>query len=407
MKRLQTQIKMAAIVFGLGALALTGCETTSTVTPNNTEELGGSIGTRTLDPAKIYIIDRFAYVDDGDILTIPAGTIIKANTGDGADASALIIARGGKILANGNAAKPIIFTSVDDDIQPGETESSLDPASDAGKWGGLIILGRAPISAQVSKGDTVTSIEGVPDVFEFSKYGGSIPNDNSGILNYVSIRFTGTKLATNDEIQGLTLGGVGSGTTITNIEIISSDDDGIEIFGGSVNVSNILISYQTDDGIDIDQSYSGTVDNATVLIYNPNVGNDAFEFDGPEGPSNANGTFTVSNVTVINKGAGNCRAGTLKSGAQGTITDCAFIDFNNFFYVDGGSATSNYVNGDLKILDSQFDIATLADAIDASADAATIDGLFTGDGNTATTTFTKGSTANFGWTFASSLGLLD
>lgn len=392
----------------LGGAMITGCDDDSTdVTPDNTEELGGSIGTRTLTSDKIWVVDRFAYVDDGDIVTIQPGTIIKANTGDGADASAFIVARGGKIIANGTAAKPIIFTSVDDDIQPGETESTLNPSSDQGKWGGLVILGRAPISAQVALGDTVTSIEGVPAVFEFSKYGGSNPNDDSGELSFVSIRFTGTKLATNEEIQGLTLGGVGSQTEISNIEIISSDDDGIEFFGGSVNVSNALIAYQTDDALDLDQSYSGTVSNSLILNYNPSAGNDAFEFDGPEGPSNTTGLFTIENTTVINKGGGLSRAGTLKSGAQGTITNCSFRDFTNFFYVDGGSATANYVGGDLEITNSEFDIAVLADAISASASEADIKTAFTGAGNTATTTFTKGSTADFSWTFAASLGLLD
>lgn len=374
-----------------------------------TVELGGSVGTRTLHPDTIYVIDRFTYVDDGDILTILPGTILKAKTGDGADASALIIARGGTLLAEGSADKPIIFTSVNDGIAVGETTSTLDPALDAGKWGGLIILGRAPISATVAKGDTETSVEGVPESFTFGKYGGSIPGDNSGKLKYVSIRFTGTKLATNSEIQGLTLGGVGSGTEIENIEIISSDDDGIEIFGGAVNVSKALIVYQADDGLDFDQSYDGTVSNSMVVTFNPSEGNDALELDGPEGPSNTTGLFTITNCTFINKG-GNGRAAMLKSGAQGTITDCVFEDFNNWIFVDGGTANTNFTNGTLEVLDSEFDNASLTGVFGTSADSTTNANSiasFEAAGNVATTTFTKGATADFSWTWAKTLNLID
>lgn len=379
------------------------------VSNDPTVTLVGSIGTRTLYADTIYVIDRFSYVGDGDVLTILPGTILKAKTGDGADASALIIARGGKILAEGTSTQPIIFTSINDGIAVGETASTLNPAIDAGLWGGLIVLGKAPISATVARGDTETSVEGVPETFLFGKYGGSVPADNSGKLKYVSIRFTGTKLANNSEIQGLTLGGVGSMTEIENIEIISSDDDGIEIFGGTVNVNKALIVYQADDGLDFDQSYDGTVSNSIVVTFNPSEGNDALELDGPEGPSNTTGLYTITNCTFINKG-GDGRAAMLKSSSQGTITNCVFEDFTNWIFVDGGSANTNFTNGTLKITNSEFDAASLDGLFATSADSTTNANSiasFEAAGNVATTTFTKGAVADFSWTWANTLNLID
>ncbi len=369
--------------------------------------LTGALNTMTMHKDTIYIISRFTYVPEGKVLTVNPGTIIKAETGDGANATALIISRGGKIIANGSANEPIILTSVDDDIVPGETISSLNPSSDGGKWGGLIVLGKGKISAQDEKGGDQTSIEGVPSEFDFSKYGGNIENDNAGSLSFLSIRFTGTTLANDDEIQGLTLGGVGSATTVKNIEVLSSNDDGIEIFGGNVNVSNILVAYQADDGFDIDQSYNGTISNGKVIIFNPAEGNDAMELDGPEGTLNNTGKYRITNCTFINKGAGNCRAGTLKSGSQGTIDNCSFVDFNNWIYVDGGSATTNYVNGDLKVTNSDFDISEIAGGIGASSQDSLINTIFVADGNTATNISSKGSDADFSWTMSSSIGILD
>lgn len=383
--------------------ALASCSKSTDV--EVTDELGGSIGTRTLYADTVYVIDRFAYVDSGDVLTIQPGTIIKANTGNGANASALIIARGGKINAVGTASKPIIFTSIEDDIQPGENLSTLSTDS-KGLWGGIIILGRAPVS--VGDGDTEGVIEGVPSIYSFSKYGGDDEMDNSGRMEFVSIRYTGTELITDQEIQGLTLGGVGSGTIISNIEIISSDDDGVEFFGGTVSVSNFLIAYQSDDAVDLDQNYSGTMSNFLVFVNNAAAGNDANEHDGPENVTYTEGLYTLMNSTFINL-AGNSRAGTLKSGAQGTIKDCAFIDFNAGFRIDGSLATNNYESGKLKVKDCQFNTSgTVRDFITATAKETEIKDLFEADGNEklAKDDITKGADDSvFGWTFAKALGL--
>lgn len=376
-------------------------------------ELEGGLETMTLDPEKIYVLDRFVYVPDGETLTIPAGTIIKAKDGDGADASALIIARGGKINAVGTASQPIIFTSINDDIQPGETESTLE-YTDSGLWGGLIILGNAPSSVQdgdsIDGNGEVGAIEGVPSDFSFSRYGGDVPNDDSGTLDYISIRFTGTTLATNSEIQGLTLGGVGSETQISNIEVFASADDGVEFFGGTVDVTNILIAYQEDDGIDIDQSYAGTVDNGLVLLYNQVPGNDGFEIDGPESETaNTGGMFTITNTTVMQKGG--ARMARIKSDAQGTIQNSAFIDFA---VVVDDAGTPDDTSDDnpseqrlmddgasnVTIQDSEFNISSQEDAIENNGAFTLSDLLFD------VSSFTVGAdTSQFDWTYSKAKGL--
>ncbi|MEZ5198719.1 MAG: hypothetical protein R2764_20735 [Bacteroidales bacterium] len=224
----------------------------------------------------------------GVTLTIEPGVIIKAEAGTGANATALIIARGGKIMAEGTATQPIIFTSVADEIQPGQISSpNLDPDLD-GLWGGLIVLGYAPISA-----DAVPSqIEGIPPSDQNGLYGGTNATDNSGVIKYVSIRHGGANIGEGNEINGLTLGGVGSQTVIEYIEIVSNQDDGVEWFGGTVNVKNLIVWNTGDDAVDTDQSWGGTLDNFIVI----NPGDECFELDGPEGAMEA--THTIKNGSV-------------------------------------------------------------------------------------------------------------
>jgi len=229
----------------------------------------------TWETGKVYILEGRITVLDGATLTIEPGVIVKGREGTEANATALIIARGGKIDAVGTADSPIIFTSVADNIFPGEIESpNLEPTVN-GLWGGLIVLGKAPTSADAD----AMQIEGIPPSDLNGLYGGNVDNDNSGTLKYISIRHGGTNIGEGNEINGLTLGGVGSGTVIENIEIVSNQDDGIEWFGGTVNVRNAIVWNTGDDAIDTDQSWGGTLDN--FIIVNP--GDECFELDGPEG----------------------------------------------------------------------------------------------------------------------------
>ena len=213
-----------------------------TTTVPETETVGGG-GIFFIDDSQIWTNDRIwimngkVVVRDGGVLTIEEGTIVKAEDGQGVDATALVIAKGGTLFANGTASNPIVFTDKADQLSYSNTDriSPNRVATDTGKWGGVIMLGQATVGEDGGEDD----IEGIATGYEWTKYGGSLDADSSGSLNYVSIRHSGTALGNGDEIQGLTLGGVGSGTTVTNIEIVGSDDDGIEIFGGTVNVTNL------------------------------------------------------------------------------------------------------------------------------------------------------------------------
>ncbi len=253
---------------------------------------------------KEYILAGRITVVDGVTLTIEPGTIIKGQAGTGANATALLIARGGKLMADGRADAPIIFTSFADEITPEDIAAgnfgspNLDPDIN-GLWGGVIVLGRAPISASNDNGDiSEIQIEGIPTSDPNGLYGGSDPNDNSGVLRYISIRHGGANIGAGNEINGLSLGGVGSATVVENIEIVANQDDGVEWFGGTVNVNNVVAWNVGDDGIDTDQSWAGVLDNFVVVTPTGHC----FELDGPEGSFEAG--HTIRNGTVVASGNG-------------------------------------------------------------------------------------------------------
>lgn len=256
-------------------------ETEVIVDGNITEDM-------TWETGKVYILASRVSVEAGATLTIEKGVIVKGQAGTGANATALVVARDAKLMANGTATEPIIFTSVADEIMPGEIKSpNLDPTLN-GLWGGVIVLGNAPISADAES----VQIEGIPPSDANGLYGGTDAADNSGSITYISIRHGGANIGEGNEINGLTLGGVGSGTTIENVEIVSNQDDGIEWFGGSVSVKNAIVWNTGDDAIDTDQAWSGTLDNAIII----NPGDECFELDGAEGTAVAE--HTLKNITA-------------------------------------------------------------------------------------------------------------
>ncbi|MDX9881125.1 MAG: hypothetical protein RBS73_03600 [Prolixibacteraceae bacterium] len=270
---------------------------------------------------KIYVLKNRVSVLPDVTLTIEPGVIIKGEAGTGANATALLIARGAKIMAEGTAGSPIIFTSVADEIQPGQVSSpNLDPTLN-GLWGGLIVLGNAPIS--VKTGETA-QIEGIPASDQNGLYGGTNAADNSGVIRYVSVRHGGANIGEGNEINGLTLGGVGSGTTIENIEIVANQDDGIEWFGGTVSVKNALVWNTEDDAIDADQSWIGMLDNFIVI----NPGDKCFELDGPEGAA-AVKNYMIKNGSVQAKDA----VGLVDNDAKNNSTD-SNADMENVYFFD-------------------------------------------------------------------------
>ena len=207
----------------------------------------------------VYILDGLVIVEDGAELRIDAGTVVKANEGTGTDASALVIARGGKIFAEGTLTQPIIFTSVQDNI----SSDDLLTYEDRGLWGGIVILGHATTNNPGDAAGDYKEIEGVnelvPDGDTRAEYGGSNDNDNSGVIRYASIRHTGINIGESDgnEIQGLTLGGVGDGTVLEYIEVYASGDDGVEFFGGTVGLKYFVSVFNSDDAVDWDQGWRG------------------------------------------------------------------------------------------------------------------------------------------------------
>lgn len=195
---------------------------------------------RTLSSDTVYILTGWYFVDSTYQLTIPAGTLIR---GDSASAGTLIIRRGAKIFAQGTKRRPIVFTSND-------AIGRREP----GDWGGVIILGSAPTNQP-----TTRQVEGgfgtIPN--SDAMYGGSNPDDNSGIFSYVRIEFAGSVFAQDNESNSLTLGGVGRGSKIDHIQVSFGNDDDYEFFGGTVD-AKYLVSWRTlDDTYDSDFGWSG------------------------------------------------------------------------------------------------------------------------------------------------------
>ncbi len=287
----------------------------------------------------IYVLSGKVVVDEDVTLTINKGTIIKGAEGQLSLASALVVDQGGTLIAEGTAAEPIIFTSILDNIQVGQTQGTNLTAANSGLWGGVIVLGRAPISVS---GDVETNrIEGLPATETYGDYGGNIPNDNSGILKYISIRHGGISIAQDNEINGLTLGGVGSNTVIDHIEVVANQDDAIEWFGGTVNVTNVLTYGQGDDALDADEAWSGTLTNALVILGADSGA--ALEFDGPAGSAATEAGYTIQNVTLVGGG----------TSLYADLRDGLIAEMNNVLAYGFSAESTVKVNG----ADSQTELA--------------------------------------------------
>jgi hypothetical protein len=284
--------------------------------------LGNIEADQTWTTGNTYIISRRIVVVPGVTLTIEPGVVIKAEPGEGINASMLWVAQGARLMAEGTAELPIVFTSVADDITPEDIAAgnmaspNLDPDI-VGLWGGLIVLGQAPVSVSAEP----VGIEGMLPQDPYRYYGGDIADDDSGVLRYISIRHGGANIGAGNQINGLTLGGVGSGTTIDHIEIVSFLDDGIEFFGGTVDVNNLLVWNAGDDAVDTDQCWAGTLDG--VIVITPS--NTCFELDGPEGVYEAR--HTIQNGTVVANLNGRSISASLIDLDIGTLVDLKNIHF--------------------------------------------------------------------------------
>jgi len=280
----------------------------------------------TWSTGQTIILDGYVFVTDNATLTIQPGVIVRgldddplnnilpSGTNLGAisdpqdNVGALIVARDGNIDAQGTAAQPIIFTACSDDL----TDPADFTCEDFGFWGGLIILGSAVVSSPEANrlpaaqgGFVENTIEGVittnPATADLAKFGGTDDDDNSGTLRYVSLRHGGDVLTDGDEVNGLTLGGVGRGTTIEFVEVIANADDGIEWFGGTVDVKNTIVTCVVDDSYDYDQGCRFRAQFAVAV----GLGNRLGEHDGGDNPDDAtpNATPIFYNSTYIGKDA--------------------------------------------------------------------------------------------------------
>lgn len=335
----------------------------------------------TLDSSNQYIINGPMIMASGTTLTIPAGMTIEALAA-GSDVY-LAIAQGAQIIANGNASNPIIFTS-----------NSSAPA--AGDWGGLILLGKAPINS-VTTGATATSeIGSLP-------YGGDQPNDNSGSLQYVRVEYSGGKADGQSENNGFSFYGVGNGTVVQYVQMFEGLDDGFEFFGGTVNVSYLSVVNAQDDSIDWTEGYTGTITNAYVKHsaehdkgieadgYNTDIGNNS----SPVFWSNP----TINNLTIIGLGSstGN-EAIRLRAGTRVSINNALIQGFEEGFDMDGDltdNPTGEGVTMDVtNVVDITFVDVTTKLKNDTGVSFTESD-LISGDGNGSGTDY---STWGAGWT---------
>jgi len=251
----------------------------NTVYPSTTTTIAGgtNITTNTTwTKSNVYLLNGFVYVKDGATLTIEAGTVIR---GDKSNKGALIVERGAKLIANGTVSEPIVFTS-----------NQAAGSRAEGDWGGLILLGKAATNVP---GNNVLIEGGVN-----SNYGGTVENDNSGSLKYVRLEFPGIALEPGNEINGLTMGGVGSGTTLDYIQVSYSGDDSYEWFGGSVNAKHLIAFSGIDDDFDTDFGYRGMVQFA-VSLRDPDMADVAGASNSFESDNDGNGSYNSPMTTAI------------------------------------------------------------------------------------------------------------
>jgi hypothetical protein len=296
--------KLVLLSFGAIALFMASCDKKNPIDPtpidpvdttdtNKVVILTGDISTNmSLVANKKYLLKGFVYVKSGVTLTIPAGTIIK---GDKATKGTLVITRGGKIDAQGTVDKPIVFTSNQDAGARREAD-----------WGGIILLGKAPVNqtggeAKIEGGLIATDASKEK---EYIWYGGTDAADNSGTLKYVRIEFAGIAYTPDNEINGLTMGGVGNGTTISYVQVYRSGDDAYEWFGGTVNCDHLIAAYTWDDDFDTDNGFSGNVQFGVALRVSTIA--DQSKSEGFESDNDANGSTNspkvmgkFSNMTIV------------------------------------------------------------------------------------------------------------
>ncbi len=288
--------------FGFGGGEVTaqaptvGCPTgTSAISPvdgvTTTCQLSGRYtNDLTLTTGNIYALSGPVFIGndnaDSATLTIPAGVTVYGRSGG----DYLVVSRGSKIEAHGSASAPVTFTS-SQDLTGGETG--------AGQWGGIVLLGNASSNKCPAEGACALQVEGVE---EGAVFGGTNDEDNSGTLRYVVVKHAGYEVAPDNELNGITFGGVGSGTTVEYIQVHQNADDGVEFFGGTVNLKYVVLTENRDDSVDWDNGFRGKMQYVLVKHGDNNTeANRAIEADndGSTPDKQPQSNPTISNMTII------------------------------------------------------------------------------------------------------------
>lgn len=331
----------------------------STLATNGGAGDGELIATNTIfDCSKNWILDKKIYVPNGKTLTILPGTVIKGNSGTAANATALTVEVGGKIFADGSASCPIVFTAAADNLD------GTYPVANNGQWGGICIAGKAsnnltlaangPFQAGVGDGklcvaDGIGTFEGFASSNSKDQFGVAPAsfddNDNSGILRYVSIRHAGAILQVGGELNALSLGSVGRGTIIEHIDVISCADDGIELWGGTVNLKYISFMFGNDDMLDYDDGWRGKVQFVFGIKSDVTANVDAdngVEMDSDDQKSNLtprshpiiyNATFIGNSKTTLTSDNSGIAGLEAKELTEGEIYNSIFANFRYGFNV--------------------------------------------------------------------------
>lgn len=318
-----------------------------------------------LDANNTYKVNGALIMASGTTLEIPAGMTIQA-LASGANVY-IAISQGAKIIANGTADNPIVFTS-----------DATSPS--AGDWGGLILLGKAPINSVTGNSTSTSEIASLP-------FGGIDEADDSGIIRYVRVEYSGGAADGQSENNGFSFYGVGNGTVIEYIQAFEGKDDGIEFFGGTVNASYVSVVNAQDDSIDWTEGYTGTITNAYVkhgVDHDKGIEADGYNTDF----SNAAGFFskpTITNLTIIGNGSGTGNeAIRLRAGTQGIFNNVLIQGFEEGFDLDGDAGDNptgaGVISGDLYVSDVTFIDVTLKMKNDTGVTFTEAD-FISGDGN--------------------------
>lgn len=345
-----------------GIFATTSCSSDDSSSSNNdngfevvVDNLQGTInsGTVTLDATKTYRLTGKLVVENGATLRIPAGTTLIGTT----FTSYIAVAQGGKIFVEGTATNPVVMTAA---------------VKEPGKWGGLVICGKAPINKGLTASAEVSDLT----------YGGTEVSDNSGSIRYLRIEYAGYNYSAEKEFNGLSLFGVGNGTTIEYVQLHAGSDDGIEFFGGTVNTKYIVSTFNEDDQFDWTEGWNGT---NSFWYSKQGLGKANRGIEADNNANNYNATPisfpTIENLTLIGLGkddpGSENQAMKLRVGTKGRFNNVYIQDFKVGLDIQHDE-TISYIPTDLKISNVTFNnVGTKAKGKNSADISVNVDQSFT------------------------------